>query len=53
MSLMRFFNTEGPVRPDMHYAFRIPVSDNQAHRPFGSAVAVPAAKAVATVVQCL
>ena len=51
---MRFFNTEGPVRPDMHYAFRIPVSDNQAYRQFGNAVAVLAAKAVAaTVVQCL
>ena len=34
--------------------FRIPVSDNQAYRQFGNAVAVPAAKAVAdAVVPCL
>ena len=35
-------------------AFRIPVSDNQAYRQFGNAVAVPVAKALATsVVRCL
>ena len=35
-------------------AFRIPVSDNQAYRQFGNAVAVPAAKVVAdAVAQCL
>ena len=34
--------------------FRIPVSDNQAYRQFGNAVAVPAARAVAgAVAQCL
>lgn len=34
--------------------FRIPVSDNQAYRQFGNAVAVPAAKAIAiSVAQCL